>query len=205
MRERPITPKPSAVRAILREGDPKRVLRMPIDPGPPPIRLPRTVSSDIPFNLIHPPRFAPPGVYQPTSNRYGALCVQATNREKLGVKPDEFEWVHPFGEEMVDRLWVRCPWHHYTPPPTNPNNEQAWDEWTNTVRWPTGEVILDCCPNVNSPGWLPRAADEMPRWASWITLGLIAVRAEVAEFDFIDDGIAKGQWCWVVCFNVVTP
>ena len=52
------------------------------------VRLPKTVRSDS-FGFL-PEIIAPPGDYETTSNKYGAVCVIVGDK-KLGVKPGEFE------------------------------------------------------------------------------------------------------------------
>ena len=54
------------------------------------IILLRDVHGDFPFDNT----VAPAGVYEPSVNPHGAVSVEATNGELLGIKPDEYEWLN---------------------------------------------------------------------------------------------------------------
>lgn len=49
------------------------------------IRLLRTVASEVPFSNMH----AVPGVYECSSNPYGAISVTCDNGKILGIRPGE--------------------------------------------------------------------------------------------------------------------
>ena len=51
------------------------------------IRIQRAIRGDFPFWLT----VVPPGDYPCDCNRYGAVSVEATNGQMLGLRPDEFE------------------------------------------------------------------------------------------------------------------
>ena len=83
----------------------------------------------------------------------------------------------PYGKPG-DELWVKHSWYHYKPTPTNPDNEQAWDEYTKTVRWIGGQACIDCEPCVDAPVWKKKGPRFMPRWASRIQLLVKDIRVE---------------------------
>jgi hypothetical protein len=104
----------------------------------------------------------------------------------------------PYGEPG-DRLWVKHSYWHYTPPTTNPSNEQAWDEITRCARWPSGESILDIEPDTSirkhsdfDGGWKRRPSIHMPRWASRITLEVTEVRVQRLREISEEDAQAEG-------------
>jgi hypothetical protein len=108
-----------------------------------------------------------------------------------------------------ERLWARWPYWHYTPPSTNPINEQAWDEMTRVVRWRTGESVDDVTPDTSASAlWRHRSASSMPRWASRLTLEVVDVRvqrlAEISKADAIAEGATRREWAkapagWSAC------
>lgn len=87
----------------------------------------------------------------------------------------------------------------FRPPCTTPNNAQIWDDLSRVVRWPTGEEVADCEPDL-SPlwhgagtfGWQKRSPMFMPRWASRYWLPIVSVRAErlrdISEADAVAEG-----------------
>lgn len=79
------------------------------------VRLHRPVVSEMPFGPL---TSAAPGVYRASSNRHGALSVQALDGKPIGIKPAEFDalprldWVVIGGESgpgarPFDLVWAR--------------------------------------------------------------------------------------------------
>lgn len=229
MKERPILMSAPMVRAIL-DGR-KTQTRRVVDEGRLRVRLDRTVRSDLPL-IIRPELVAPPGIYRAAMNRNGAVCVVLPDGERLGVLPDEFSWVSPYGR-AGDRVWVRETW-------------QVWTEFDDTRPCDLPTIARR---HVNYPAegnvWESRRRPSihMPRWASRITLELTDVRVEritaISEEDARAEGYPgvirsaangahpdargwfreawnqinarrgypfdDGAWCWCLSFRVVAP
>jgi len=109
---------------------------------------------------------------------------------KNAKKEDSIWNFCPYGN-TGNHLWVRNNWYHYMTGASNKNNEQAWDEATNTVRWYAGGRIENCEPTLNSM-WKKKPSIFMPRWASIITLKIKDIRIErlqdIAENDAKEEG-----------------
>lgn len=108
------------------------------------------------------------------------------------------EWRCPYGAPG-DELWVRHQWWKFVT--TNPDNEQAWDEFTRTIRWKTGECVSDCKPGDKERFWKKMPSLFMPRWASRITLEITGIRAErlqdISEADALAEGVTlRGTTRW---------
>ncbi len=102
MKERPILFIAPMVRAVL--AGRKTVTRRVVNAERLAVRLHRAVYPD--YSGFFPERSsAAPGVHRAWMNQHGAVAVVLGDR-KLGVRPDEFSWVSPYGEPG-DRLWVR--------------------------------------------------------------------------------------------------
>lgn len=127
------------------------------------VRLPLTVRGDFPFQDT----FAVPGVYVAEHNDYGAVSVRAGNGKLLGVKPDEFEWVCQYGQ-AGDRLWVRETWQKYR-----------------------GTDVVQYRADLEQAMMVWRPSIFMPRWASRLTLEVLAVRAERLQAISSVDAIAE--------------
>lgn len=67
------------------------------------VELHRTIRSDIP---AIPRVFAKPGLYDALSNPWGAISVETSSGQLLGIKPDEFkviEWqINPHLKEKAE-------------------------------------------------------------------------------------------------------
>ncbi len=179
IRERPIAFSPEMIGAIL--GDRKTATRRIVDPqdwqdGKLKVRLPRDVHGDAP--VFH-KTFAPAGDYQAFWNPYGAVSVIATNGRKLGVKPDEFQWLTNRYGTVGDHLWVK----EALRPSAKGTVVYAQDgcpAWhgTESVKW----------------SWKPKTlgAMYMPRWASRIGLEITGIRIERLKEMRAADVVAEG-------------
>jgi hypothetical protein len=166
---------PPMLRAIL-DGR-KTVTRRVVDERKLRVRLPRVVHPD--FSEFFPGvPSAQAGIHRAHMNPYGAVSVDL-GTTFLGVKPDEFSWVSPFGEPG-DRLWVKEALEGdvdgfavYATDGDSVKREHA------LVPWP----------------WKPSklAAMYCPRWASRITLEITGVRVERLQAITEDDAHAEGM------------
>ena len=186
MKESPLVFSGTSPRAIIqgRTNHTRRVIRS----WPPKIRLLNEVSGDLPFGpLIR----AEPGVYQPESNQYGALSV-IVNGTSLGVKPDEFEWISPYGKPG-DRLWVKETFALSIEDPDTESRDvkdpMLWDTPIYKANWVAGEWERDG-RRLSRPPW--RSPRFMPRWASRITLEVKGVRVERVQDITEEDAKAEG-------------
>ena len=109
--------------------------------------------------------------------------------------------VCPYGR-AGDTLWVRHQHWEDVPLAMNSANLHMWDEFTRCVRWPTGEVILDCEPDLLDrwtkqfpTGWRKKPSIHMPRWAARLFLTVKSVRAERLQEITEEDVIAEGVKC----------
>lgn len=75
--------------------------------------------------------------------------------------------------------------YRFHPSISNPENEQAWDSLTRCVRWPSGQVVEDCEPELlpqyavaGTIGWQKCSPMFMPRWASRYWMRITSVRVE---------------------------
>lgn len=190
-KSRPILFSGAMVRAIL-EGR-KTQTRRVVKRWPPKIRLPRDVRGDIPFA---PNPVAPAGVYQPTSNPHGALCVETPDGQMLGVKPGELEWVGPFGQPG-DELWVREAWR----PWRDSSGDFIQCRADMTFIAADDDVQFACVRRPDDaerdePRWRPSIF--MPRWACRIELVVKDVRVErlqeISEEDARAEGAPAGDY-----------
>ncbi len=106
---------------------------------------------------------------------------------------DFHDMIGPFGKPG-DVLYVRHTFWHLPGLSTNPNNEQAWDEITKTVRFIRGEQIKDCIVNLEERGWEKRPSIHMPKWASIIKLEVERVWVEPIQDISDDNAILEGLY-----------
>jgi hypothetical protein len=197
--ERPILFSAPMVRALNRADAPKTQTRRAVE-GEAKVRLLRTVRSDVPS--LSPAR-ATPGIYTAHLNQFAAVSVTAQDGGLLGVKPDEFEWICPYGQ-VGDRLWVRETWRTAcglddlkpteigekaveagAPKPWAPI-QYAADEATDN-----GDVL----DNFGGDWGKTRVSIHMPRWASRTTLEITKIRLQplkaITEADAAAEGLIR--------------
>jgi hypothetical protein len=190
MKTRPILFSGEMVRAILRAEHPKTQTRRVVKPWPPKIRLPRRVRADFPFAC----RPAQPGVYQPKSNPHGALAVETPDGSWLGVKPDEFEWISPYGVPG-DRLWVRETFWQPVMTSLNEHGESTgdWAGGPSDILYDADSRGFELATDKHGRQVAKRPSIHMPRWASRITLEVLSVRVERVQDITITDADAEGR------------
>jgi len=141
-----------------------------------------------------------------TMNHCGAICGKDSAGEWLGIKPGEFDFVCPYADgptvlrdnhwhiEVTDsRLWVR---ERFQP---------IWESEDTPGDWDTGKGYKISYPATDGiQEWVNMHSDDerittackpsihMPRWASRITLEVVAVRVERAQEINEEDAIAEG-------------
>jgi hypothetical protein len=192
VKERGILFSAPMVRALL-DGR-KTVTRRIVDPKKLRVRVKHLVTSD--FSDFLPVAKAPPGVYPAGMNQHGAVWVHALGG-MLGLKPDEFSWVSPYGEPG-DRLWVRETWA------PQPGREESIDlpEYEGGGNPDAVCFRADERKPGEDPKWIEglthgvqkwRPSIFMPRWASRITLEVVSARVErllaIDEEDAIREGV----------------
>jgi hypothetical protein len=115
---------------------------------------------------------AKPGVFQPMSNSPGALAVltDTTKGERgwLGVKPDEWTWISPWGKPGR-HLWIQETW-------TNRGIGGALKP-RDMLLIERDSIIYRADWNSPPPYVEWRPSTQMPRWASRFTLEIEAVDA----------------------------
>ena len=103
----------------------------------------------------------------------------------------------PYGRPH-DMLWIRTAHWHYGPPKTHPENEQAWSEIDECVRWPNGQIAKAVRPDISQTGWRRRPSIHMPRWASPASVEIVRVDVErlheISVGDIIAEGVAEPFW-----------
>jgi hypothetical protein len=173
------------VRALLdgRKTQTRRIVK----PANLKVNLPRAIHGDWPIghHLL-----AEAGIHSATMNQFGAVSV-LIGEALLGVKPDEYEWVSPYGKPG-NRLWVRETWTgtwndtavhlHYA---ADGSERMAGEA-------PTEYVLPKAAAKVD--GWVTPLF--MPRWASRITLEIAEVRVqrlqEITPSDVLAEGVELG-------------
>lgn len=175
MKSRPILFSGEMVRAILdgRKTQTRRIIKNLK------IKLRHEVHSDAIFGLIHKPMVATAGIHRGYIAHAGAVSVFCDEERRLGVKPEEFDFVCPYadGKTVLVNLGDRkSRWE------VIPQESQLW------VKETFAPSFADDDDSKN--GWVYRATNNgpeplkwkpsifMPRAASRITLELTAVRAE---------------------------
>ncbi len=174
MKETPILFSGEMVRAILdgRKTQTRRIMKEPWK-----IYIPKYVHGDWPIGHH---AFIKPGIYPAEHNAYGAVSVVAKDGTYLGIKPDEFEWICPYGKPG-DLLWVKETFSYIF----------IGSAITNRILYKADGTFIG--------KWRPSIF--MPRWASRITLKITNVRVErlqeIGEDDAYDEGypkIRQNQW-----------
>ncbi len=184
MKEHPILFSGPLVRAIL--AGQKTVTRRVVDAARLRVNVPRLVPLHIPFEVPgkRSDMSIAPGTYRATMNEHGAVSV-VLRGERVGVKPDEFQWASPYGAPG-DHLWVRETWAPggATRPGAGELNPQ------NPAQAAFYRADGEALPETWS-GWCPSI--HMPRWASRLTLAVEDVRVErlhdITEADARAEGV----------------
>ncbi len=139
------------------------------------IRLPEPVHGDWPFDAVR----APAGVYEACHNPLGAVSVKTAKGEMLGVKPDEFEWITPYGGPG-DLIWCKEKWRVV-----------GWDfdDGTTQIQYGDGEKRW------MAPAWGDLTISDEERWTKW----QIAQSEKIAalpgvRFDENDGECGRYQW-----------
>lgn len=169
IRERPIIMQPESVRTIL-EGR-KKMTRRVVKPQP---ILVDGRTWEWPYaSVCHPRKMS-----------------KASWADGIREVSEVMGRFSPYGLPM-DHLWLRHRWWHRPGPSANPGNEQAWDEYTKSVRWPGGLRVTDCQPTIEPP-WRCMSPIRMPRWASTLTLQIMGVRVERLQEMTAEDARTEG-------------
>lgn len=168
VKERPIHFNSENARAIV-EGQ-KWQTRRPVK-EPLQINLPQRVTSDLPavFGTV---LVAPSGIHTAKMNPFGAVFIPFPDGRTLEIKPNEFEWVSPFGKPG-DRLWVRETW-------AKPICDCGVCSVREHVRYRASWALNDYVDR-----WRPSI--HMPRWAARSILEVTGVRVErIQDMTFAD-------------------
>lgn len=129
---------------------------------------------------------------QPEVDRYGDFYWNKNERTEGEIQgPDDMETFCPFGQPG-DTLWARETWHLWHREPSY-LLEADWGLWGGGIPHEKPSIYdghWDVSYRADWPDsegpW--RSPDQMPRWASRITLEVVNVRAE-----WIED-----KWYWVI-------
>lgn len=187
MKERPILFSAPMVRAILdgRKTQTRRLMKEPWQ-----VKLTRAVRGDGPWRSTK----VEPGVHVAEHNPNGAVSVLATNGQWLGLRPHEFEWVCNYGQPG-DRLWVREA-AYVAPPNFGRDDDANWKDnqgRPRVISW-AANMDSDAVRCATDFGVKKTPSMFMPRWASRITLEVVAVRVErlqqISGADILAEGIA---------------
>ena len=218
MKERPILFSGPMVRAIL-DGRKTQTSRIVTDLRVVPRR--KVTADPMPGqNVGDLVAVAPPHRYRAGIGRAGAVFAELGDEGNLGLKPGEFDFVCPYadgrtylddGRWRIDvapgqRLWVRetwqyagwtedgLPWIRYEADGAKRLCERIPVDWHDRLAdtW----TALSSDQNVAIDGlaadrrW--RSARFIPRWASRLTLDVVAVRVERLQSITEDDARAEG-------------
>lgn len=184
--ELPIIFKPDMVKAILdgSKTQTRRVVKTAM------VRLRNQIHGDFPFHGT----YAKDGIYKATMNPHGAVSIYPTEVsdhttcDMLGLKPNEFTWVSPYGE-VGDRMWVREAFVPLDDVRTNdPGGYALQSGCFYRADYPTG-LRHDDEPAGNVK-WKPSI--HMPRSLSRINLVITAVRLERLQAITVEDALAEG-------------
>lgn len=205
--EKPIPFMGDMVRAIMRDAsdggqEPKTVTRRLFRLERAKVRVFKPVLADIPFNRCEP--LAPGRLYKASINRYGAVSAWTRQRNHrmavrtkwtpclLGLRPDEFEWVSPWGA-VGETMWVR----------------ETWADWEGGTCYRADGNWLD---GVNAPGHpdVPAEIDRLKLWKppmfmrrvdSRLDLRITGLKImplhDITEADARAEGVERCSMGWV--------
>ena len=181
VRERGILFSGPMVRAIL-EGRKSQTRRVVKDLR---VTLRHHVQADPPFSE---PK-APPGTYRAEMNPHGALSVLLVDGQRLGVKPQEFDFVCPYADGHTYLRTHREGRKEWT---IQPNASHLWVRETWGER-DDGKVYYAADQELGSL-WVDRWRPSifMPRWASRLTLEVTEVRVQRLQDISEEDARAEG-------------
>ena len=181
MTERGILFSASMIRAIL--AGQKTVTRRVVDEGALKVRVPRFIRAEMP--RIFGDTSVQPGIYPASMNAHGAVSVVNHAEKSVGLKPDEFEWVSPYGET----LWVREAWAAWF------QRDGVVADWKDTPKEARTQAnLVRLAYRATEPDAAKRWVTPlfMPRWASRLTLTVKSVRVERLQSITEDDARREG-------------
>jgi len=188
VKERPILMSGPMVLATLREVDPKTQTRRVLDEKRMHIFLPQGIRGDGPFCHIK----AKAGRHKAMMNRLGAVSALADDGTNwLGVKPNEFSWLSPYGVPG-DRLWVREAFKNVYDVAGDLALKYRADGQVITRR---GALSRTCATSLQDRRWTPSIF--MPRSLSRITLEVVRSWPERVQDISEADAVAEGTRYWL--------